>query len=132
MKVISIRLKKGADLKEEIELCCNKNNILAGVVLSSVGCVSIGKFRVSDGKTIKTLEEGLEILSLNGTVSKYGIHLHVSYGNKDGISYGGHLVEGNIINTTCELVIGVLEDTTFKREEDNETGYKELVIYKKI
>ena len=41
---------------------------------------------------------------------------------------GGHLVEGCIINTTCELVIGQLEGYEYDVEFDEETGYDELLI----
>ena len=41
---------------------------------------------------------------------------------------GGHLVAGCIINTTCELVIGELENTVYDVEFDEETGYDELII----
>jgi predicted DNA-binding protein with PD1-like motif len=32
------------------------------------------------------------------------------------------------IRTTCELVIGMLDDKTFAREPDQKTGFDELVI----
>ena len=41
---------------------------------------------------------------------------------------GGHLVEGCIINTTCELVIGVLDGWEIATEFDAETGYDELIF----
>ncbi len=41
---------------------------------------------------------------------------------------GGHLKEGCLVRTTCELVIGILENTVFKRKPDAQTGFDELVI----
>ncbi len=128
MKIIARRLIKGMDLRGEIEKIAFSENIEAGIVLSSVGCVSRGRFRMADGKSIKVMEEGLEILSLNGTLSKGGLHLHISYGDAEGRAWGGHLTEGNIINTTCELVIGILSEERFTRKPDESTGYHELVI----
>ncbi|GLI58330.1 DNA-binding protein [Propionigenium maris DSM 9537] len=130
MKIYARRLTKGMDLKEEIERIASSENVGAGVVLSSVGCVSLGRFRLADGESIKVMDEDLEILSLNGTLSKEGLHLHVSYGDIEGRAWGGHLTEGNIINTTCELVIGILSEERFTRKPDESTGYDELVIEK--
>lgn len=130
MKVVAKRLVRGMDLKREIERIVFTENIGAGIVLSSVGCVNRGRFRVADGKSIMEMDEDLEILSLNGTLSKEGLHLHISYGDIEGRAWGGHLVEGNIVNTTCELIIGVLSDKKFTREPDESTGYDELVIKK--
>ena len=73
----------------------------------------------------------MEIVSLMGTVSEKRCHLHVSFAKEDLSVVGGHLVEGCIINTTCELVIGVLEEYVYDVEFDKETGYDELNIEKK-
>lgn len=43
---------------------------------------------------------------------------------------GGHLKEGCIVRTTCELVICILEETIFERQPDDITGFDELVIKK--
>jgi hypothetical protein len=47
-----------------------------------------------------------EILSVTGTLSIYGVHLHICIADAEGNSIGGHLMEGCIIYTTDELVIG--------------------------
>lgn len=128
MKIYAVRLTKGMDLKIEIQKIVEEKQIKAGIILSSVGCISRARFRVADGVSVKEIEKNMEILSLNGTLSPKGTHLHISCSDLDGISFGGHLVEGNIINTTCELVIGILEDYKFDRRMDSNTGYEELLI----
>lgn len=40
--------------------------------------------------------------------------------------YEGHLREGCVVSTTVEIVILELEDYTFYRELDLETGFREL------
>ena len=127
MRVCARRLIKGMDLREEIKRIAEEEVIEAGEVLSSVGCVSRGRFRLADGESIMEMDKALEILSLNGTLSRNGLHLHISYGDEEGRAWGGHLVEGNIINTTCELVIGILSEEKFTRKPDESTGYHELV-----
>jgi predicted DNA-binding protein with PD1-like motif len=128
IEIHCIRLKKGEDIKKSIVEYSVGKKIMAGVVLSSVGCVTNGRLRLADGKTIKELSENLEIISINGTISLDGAHLHISFGDKDGLVLGGHMLEGNIVNTTCELVIGELKKFDFKRYFDEETGYNELKI----
>ena len=131
MKTHAIRLTKGADLYKSIMQFCEKNNIQAGVILSSVGCVSKARVRDASGINIQTLQENLEIINVNGTISKNRLHLHISFSKQDLSCIGGHLVEGTIINTTCELVILELLDTIFEKSFDETTGYNELLILKR-
>jgi hypothetical protein len=71
-----------------------------------------------------------EILSLNGTVSISGLHLHLAVADSEGRTYGGHLLNGSTIRTTAEIVINELQGTRFLREPDTATGFRELVIRK--
>lgn len=127
----ALRLTNGQDLKKEIIKYAEEHNIVAGAVLSGVGCVS--KINVRTAKALKCIEreEDYEIVSLMGTISKDGVHLHISLSDEEGITIGGHLKDGNIVNTTCELVILELPNHEFSREFDEGTGYDELVIRSK-
>ena len=130
MKEYAFRLKKGADLKDSIEKICLENGFDTVVVLSSVGCID--KLNIRLAKAIDNLvtEKDYEILSLNGTISKGQAHLHLSVGDEKGNAFGGHLNKGCIINTTCELVLGVLEDYKSSRPFDENTGYDEIEFVK--
>ena len=44
---------------------------------------------------------------------------------------GGHLEDGCIVNSTCELVILTLDEYEFSKYYDEETGYNELLIKEK-
>lgn len=128
MQVICKRLHRGDDLLLSIRQIAKDEKILAGIVLSAVGCILHGKVRDASGVTIKPIEEHCEIVSLNGTVSEKRCHLHIALSKEDLSTVGGHLVEGCIINTTCELVIGVLDSWQIDTEFDRETGYDELIF----
>ena len=134
MKTIAIRLVDGQDLMTEIVKLANEKDIKAGVILSAVGSLKESNIRVPviDGKVKYINPTNLEIDNLHGTVSKNGVHLHISASNTDGLVMGGHLKEGNIIRTTCELVIGILNGMEFKRERDESTGFDELMIEQKF
>jgi predicted DNA-binding protein with PD1-like motif len=70
----------------------------------------------------------LEILSLSGTLSPDGAHLHIAVADSQGAVIGGHLCAGSLVHTTAELVIGLLPEWRFSRELDLATGYAELRI----
>ncbi len=130
MTTIAIRLTEGEDLLNAIKTVAIENQIHAGVVLSAVGSLSKSNIRVPviNGK-VKTINpENLEIDALQGTVSVDGCHMHITVSDLDGRAWGGHLKEGCIVRTTCELVIGVLDNTAFTRKKDEATGFDELKI----
>lgn len=131
MIIHSVRLHRDADLLLSIKELAQEKHIKAGVVLSAVGCVLQARLRDASGVNIRDIGEHCEIVSLNGTVSEKRCHLHLALSKEDLSTIGGHMVEGCIINTTCELVIGELPDQQIDVEFDEETGYKEL-IFKKI
>lgn len=127
-RIICKRLQNGDDLLIEIKKIAKEEKIQAAVILSAVGCVSKLRVRDASGINIKELDEGCEIISLNGTVSEERVHLHISFSKEDLSVIGGHLVEGCIINTTCELVIQELKQWKFESVNDNQTGYKEILF----
>ena len=133
MKTYALRLRRGTDLLKAIEEFCAEKNIKAGVVLSGVGCVTKARVRDAGGVRIVDIDEPMEIVSLTGTVSEKRCHLHISFSKENLSVVGGHLTEGCIINTTCELVIGELvigelANCAYDVEFDGETGYDELVV----
>ena len=128
MKTICKRLHRGDDLLISIRELAKEHCIAAGVILSSVGCISQGRVRDASGVRIRDITEHCEILSLNGTVSQNRCHLHITLSKEDLSAIGGHLCEGCVINTTCELVIGILDAWEIGVEFDPETGYDELIF----
>ena len=122
------RLTRGQDLYAEIERYAKEHHIAAGAVVSAVGCVYRWELRDATGVRIRFGEEDIEIVSLMGTVSENGCHLHASFAREDLSVFGGHLRPGCLVNTTAEIVLAELENFRFAREPDEQTGYDELVI----
>ena len=79
MKTYAFRMRRGQDLLLTIEEFCREKNIEAGVMLSGVGCVTGARVRDAGGENVREINAPLEIVSLNGTVSKARCHLPVSY-----------------------------------------------------
>ena len=70
-----------------------------------------------------------EIVSLSGTISPNGVHLHLSIADAAGKTVGGHLVHGCVVHTTVEIVVADMGGVRFARIPDPATGYKELNIW---
>ena len=121
------RLTKGSDLKKEIESYA-MNNKVSGIVLCAVGCLNKLTIRLADGKSILEKEGMFEIVSITGTLSEDGVHIHISVSDENGNTIGGHLKDGCIVNITAEIVLNIFDNIKFKREYDEKTGYDELVI----
>ncbi len=132
MRTVCLRLHRGEGLLLAIRALAEREQIAAGVVLSAVGCVSCARVRDVSGVTLRTISEPCEIVSLNGTVSAARCHLHIALSKEDLSTVGGHLVPGCVVNTTCELVLGVLDGWRFGVEQDAATGYDEIVFEKSL
>jgi predicted DNA-binding protein with PD1-like motif len=128
MKVFALRLKPNQDLKESLKDFVALNHIQSGFILTTVGSLKQAKIRFADQSTSKILHDKFEIVSLVGTLSTNGIHLHIAISDREGKTIGGHLDSGCIIYTTAEIVIGTSKEFTFTRTIDDETGFKELKI----
>lgn len=128
MKIHAFRLTKGMDLKRNIEQYVIDKNIKSGVVLSAVGCLYQVSLRAAGGQKVEKFNDDYEIVSITGTLSVDGCHLHLSVSDVDFNTIGGHLKDDCLVNTTAEIVLAEFEDIKFSREFDENTGYKELVI----
>ena len=129
MRNYTFRLKAGQDLFDSISLFIWDNHIQAGCILSGVGSLRRAVLRFANQESYSEFEGHFEIVSITGTVSIHGSHLHLSISGEDGKTVGGHLDSGCKIYTTAEIVIAVFEDVVYKREFAEDSGYEELVVY---
>lgn len=128
MRPIALRLTPGQDLRTEIETLAKAEHINAGCLLSAVGSLTSATLRLADGVTVKTFPGPFEIVSVTGTLSPDGCHLHISLSDTSGAVIGGHLQGGCLVNTTVELVVLAFDELRFNRSFDPHTGYEELEI----
>lgn len=128
--VHAIRLRPGQDLRKEIERYIEAQNIQAGWLATCVGSLTQTHIRFA-GQSAGNFATGyFEIVSLVGTVSINGCHLHLSVSDRVGQTTGGHLLYENLVYTTAEIIIGAGSDLRFTRKADADTGWKELNIEK--
>jgi uncharacterized protein len=131
ISVHAFRLKPGQDLKKEIDLYVKENNIIAGWIVTCVGSLTNYNIRFANNQNGFTGTGHFEIVSITGTVSTNGSHIHISISDSTGKNIGGHLLQGNIVYTTAEIVIQSSTNFIFKREKDGSTHWDELSIEKK-
>ena len=128
MRTHAFRLHRGDDLLLSIRAYALEHNLRAGAILSGVGCVTRAVLRDASGVTTHELCGRYEIVSITGTVSAARTHLHIALAGENMQVLGGHLCEGTLVNTTCEVVLLELSGVTFSKEFDPQTGYNELKI----
>lgn len=128
MNVLPLRLFPGDDLRQALEAWMGQQSEEAGCVISGVGSLSVAQLRFAGAPETTTIHGDLEILSLAGTLSPDGAHLHIAVADSGGAVIGGHLCGGSLVRTTAELVVGLLPAWEFRRALDPTTGYSELRI----
>ena len=128
MRTHALRLLPGQDLRHALERVTSELQLRAGCIVSCVGSLSRARLRLAGGDEVLELEGPFELVSLVGTLSPDGPHLHVALADGGGRVHGGHLLAGCPIHTTAEIVIGELEGVAFTRELDPATGWRELVV----
>ena len=127
-KAYAFRLKPGQDLKQEIQKLVIEKQIKAGWISTCVGSLTNYTIRFANQPNGSSDSGHFEIVSLTGTVSTNGSHIHVSISDSTGKTIGGHLMDGCKIYTTAEIVILADNDFIFKREKDGTTPWEELQV----
>ena len=127
----ALRLKPGEDLRQSIQEYVNLNHIQAGWMVTCSGSLTDYHIRLANQAVGSKRSGHFEIVSLSGTVSENGSHLHISVSDSTGQTIGGHLLEGCKIYTTAEIVLQSDSSLIFKREKDGTTPWEELQIEKR-
>jgi predicted DNA-binding protein with PD1-like motif len=129
LNTLARRLLPGQDLYDELILLAQEEALEAAVILSAVGSFSQAALRFADQGETSILPGPLEIVSITGTVSRHGLHVHVSVSDKNGTTVGGHLTEGSSVYTTIELVLLDLSQSfTFERALCPHSKFEEVLI----
>lgn len=128
IKTYPLRLKPGTDLKKEIEAFVKANHIKAGWIASCAGSLTNYNIRFANQPGGSKGEGHFEIVSLTGTVSVNGSHIHISISDSTGRTIGGHLLDSNRVYTTAEIILQEDDNFVFSREKDGTTPWEELQI----
>ncbi|MDR0240762.1 MAG: DNA-binding protein [Burkholderia sp.] len=128
MQAHPLRLSPGDDLRGAIEAALCQHDAHAAFVIQGIGNLSVAQLRFAGVDQPTELRGDLEILTLAGSVSPDGAHLHMSISDADGRVTGGHVASGCMVRTTAEILLVLLPAHRFSREPDAGTGFNELVI----
>ncbi len=128
LRTFAFRLVPQEDVKNAIMDFAKSKKIRAGCILSAVGSLDEVNIRFANQSAGTRFKGPVEIVSLSGTFSQLSSHIHISVSDSTGVTKGGHLLEGNLVFTTLEIVVGELNDYEFVREKDTTYGYDELVV----
>lgn len=128
----ALRLRPGDELMSSLKAFCRERDLDAAYVATCVGSLARCELRLANAdrdrrNEVREWRERFEILSLVGTVSRDGAHLHAAIADANGTCVGGHLISGDVF-TTAEVVLGVVPATTFRRVYDDATGFDELEV----
>ena len=108
MQPLPLKLAPGSDLRLNLEELAQRDGI-SGFVLGVVGNLTKASFQCPGQAEPTVLEGDLEVITLNGTFSPKGVHLHLSLSDGACQVWGGHLEPGTIVQKGVDLLIGVLE-----------------------
>ncbi len=125
---IALRLEPGDDLRAALEALTRERAWPAAFVVAGIGSLRVSALRLADAAEPLWLREPVELLTLCGSLSPDGAHLHAIVADARGRVLGGHVCVGCEVRTTAELLIEVLDDQRFSREADARTGYAELKV----
>lgn len=126
MRTLVLRLNPGDDLRASLDAALKQSGAEAAFVVSGIGSLQGASIRFAGAEVPTRIEGDLEILTLAGSLSPDGSHLHISVSDAEGRVFGGHAAPGCAVRTTAEILLAELPDWQFAREHDPLTGYAEL------
>lgn len=127
MQPLPLKLAPGSDLRLSLEELAQRDGI-SGFVLGVVGNLTKASFQCPGQAEPTVLEGDLEVITLNGTFSPEGVHLHLSLSDGACQVWGGHLEPGTIVQKGVDLLIGVLEQREGRPARQNAAAAPRIEI----
>lgn len=127
------RVDREEDLLKSIVKAIKDTRLGTGVVVSGVGSLLKARIHMVASNDFPPkddfleFEGPLEIVSLQGIVADGEPHLHISIVNRDFRSFSGHLEEGCLILSICEVAILKVEDPKLTRTVFSGTHVGKLI-----
>jgi predicted DNA-binding protein with PD1-like motif len=128
MRPLPVRLHPQQDLRSALQSILAEHKVGAAFVLQGIGSLGTARIRFAGMSEATELQGDLEILTLAGSLSPDGVHLHIAVSDAQGRVIGGHVAPGCIVRTTAEILLALLPEHHFSRAPDAESGWDELVV----
>jgi predicted DNA-binding protein with PD1-like motif len=132
MELLPIRLLPGVDLRGALEEAVAGLGHDSAFVIAGIGSLIDAQLRFAGQARETRIAGPLEIVSVSGSLSPSGSHLHMCVADVSGKVYGGHVGHGNAIRTTAEILVAPLKEWSLSRERDPATGFDELVVRRRV
>ena len=132
-KILAFRLEPGEYVLEGIKKACEDANIKNGVIISGIGSLDGARYfnpiPINDKKSGYGYGEELilrgpiELVNVNGMICEDEdkqtlLHIHCGFSDQYGNAYGGHLIDGNKVLLTVDIVVGEIEGMIMGRRYD--------------
>jgi len=127
MQSLPLKLAPGSDLRLSLEELAQRDGI-SGFVLGVVGNLTKASFQCPGQAEPTVLEGDLEVITLNGTFSPEGVHLHLSLSDGACQVWGGHLEPGTIVQKGIDLLVGVLDQREGRPARQTATPRIEIAV----
>ena len=88
MRTLVLRLNPGDDLRASLDSALAASGSEAAFIVSGIGSLNGASIRLAGAPTPARIEGELEILTLAGSLSPDGSHLHISVSDAEGSSRG--------------------------------------------
>jgi len=124
----AFRLLPGQDLRTGIQEYIDKHEIKSGWIITCAGSLTDYNIRFANASEGTKGSGFFEIVSLTGTLSQNGSHIHISVSDSTGKTIGGHLLNGCSVYTTAEIILSESSKYLFTRQKDGSTPWEELHI----
>lgn len=128
MPYLPLRLPPGVDLRGELERLAQADPQFCGFIVCGIGSLESPVLRFADQARGVVLAGPREVITLAGSVSGDGAHLHLLVADAEGHTLGGHLCHGSHVRTTMEILLLCPEGWQLGRERDPATGHLELGV----
>jgi predicted DNA-binding protein with PD1-like motif len=122
---LPLRLPPGEDLRHALEATAPGSG---SFVVSGIGSLWHPRLRFAAAEAETQLKGPFEILTLSGSITAEGAHLHIAVADGQGQVIGGHLCYGSRVRTTAEILTVRPEGWQLRRLHDATTGYLELQV----
>lgn len=132
-RTLAFRLEPGELVLEGIQRACEDSNIKNGVIISGIGSLDGARYfnpipmqnkKAGYGYGEELVLRGpIELVNVNGMICEGNegetlLHVHCGFSDQYGNAYGGHLIEGNKVLLTVDIIVGEIEDMTMGRRYD--------------
>lgn len=89
MRVYALRLTPGQDVRQQLQAFVQAHQIKAATMLTGVGSLTTVRLRLANQEEPTEYGGHFEVVSLVGTLSVNGSHLHLAVADPTGRTLGG-------------------------------------------